>query len=169
MTELISPQDVGDMLAIDKNQLDLELMRQPEMVYAVSMKQIASMSQRDAAKNEIKLAENRARQQYRETTEKPTVAATNQFAAEHPDVIEATVAYDALVTLTREWEAGFEAVKSRGYALHKLVDLELAHGAAVAGQSEHVDRSPVRPHEDKEVQEAVVQRRRRRRIVGESK
>lgn len=161
----MKPEDVRELLAIDKAQLDLELERQPELVYDINMACVDAMSDRDAAVLAVKEAEAEVKREYHRDNEKGTATAANNYAAEHKDVLAAKAKLDKLVTLVRRWEVCTNSISKRGMALHKICDLELTHGAAITGQSEREDRSHRREKADDDVQDAVDKRRRRRRRV----
>ena len=158
-----TPQDFREeRIPIDKDRLDLELMQHPQLVYDAMTAHAESLSKRDHAKNQIREAENRAKAKYRGETEKPTEAGATRYASEDADVLKAIKRHEALVKKARDWDAVVEAVRSRGPMLNKLVDWEVAMGAAVVGQSESIDRRNRREKADDEVQEDVQRRRNRR-------
>lgn len=163
-----NPDDVRDRLSIDKAQLDEELMRQPELVFDVNMQHVEAMSTRDAARLKIRKVESAAKEKYaeemNEAGEKVTAAGATAFAAGHKSVFKAQADHEKLIAAARRWEAACEAVKVRGMALHKIVDLELTQGAAIAGQSEGSDRRPRRQRvqDDSEAQRQLRNRKHQR-------
>jgi cysteinyl-tRNA synthetase len=161
----LTPEDVRDELRIDRDQLDHELLGQPELVYDVNMSHAAAINMRDSFKEQLKRIEADASAMHRARLERTSSGRVTKqevedaVEADH-EVMEARDELSDLAARVRRWEVCSESVKARGYALHKLVDMALTHGAAVAGQFEHGDR---RSRRDRERADAEVQEARRAR------
>ena len=165
-------RDVPEVLHIDKSRLDHELIAQAGLVYEVGTQQARSVSKRDGMKEELRAFEASVNQEYRKTAtknkEKVTEKSLDLSVMADTRVIEAKKAFADSCDSTRRWDAAFEAIRARGFALHKLVDFEIATGAAIAGQSEKsrpLSRSEERrrDHADDEVQLSMKARRTKRK------
>lgn len=167
MANKLTLADVDDRLIIDKHQLDKELIAQPQLVNDVGMRWCDAMSSRDSFATELKetisSASGRIRAKLeKDSTGKITVAEVAAAVDSDPIVVEARAKEDELADRVRRWDVKMDSVKARGYALHKLCDLELVQGAAISGQSERVDRRDRREAADADTQRAVEERRKRR-------
>lgn len=132
--------DVSDRLTIDKNQLDTELVTQPQLVYEVGMCYADAMSRKDGYHAEQKefmaRATMRVRAKLEKSGEKVTVAEVTSAVDADDEVVEFRMREQRLADAVRRWDVCVESVKARGYALHKLCELEITQGAAIGGQSE---------------------------------
>jgi len=161
MTKQLSTEEVRDQLEIDKDQLDHELMAQPELVYDVNMRRADAISARDSYKLDLEELEAEVFDRLRKGDAKMQVTAVKALVDSDPDVIAARRKMLKLTDAARRWEVCTESITARGYALHKLVDMALVQSAAIAGQSEKEDR---RSAADAAVQEALRERRQRRKL-----
>jgi len=155
----MKPEDVRKELAIDKHQLDIELESQPDLVYRVGMELARAISARDGQKEEIRRTEADAAVEARDKIAKPTEKAVQAEVEKHEGVVESRATHLELANAVRRWEVCLDAVKAKGYAIHKICDIMLSEGRAVVGQSERVRKQ-------EEADDVVQEARRRRRRVG---
>lgn len=178
--------EVHDRLAIDRNSPDEALIDQVSLVEEVGDAYVRAISLRDNAKNRVKSVEadtaQRIRDEYAESGEKLTEKSLAELVERDEGVKSERERLEKLTTEARQWEYKHEAVRQRGYAIHKIADLMIAQGAAVVGQhemgSEERDRrardrskllAEARAQNDAEVQKSLSNRRtgkarRKRRI-----
>jgi len=157
--QITQPSEVRDELAINRARLDDELVGQPSLVFDVQMEYAKVMSKKDAIKEALKRLEVEKFKHFKRTLEKGTDKDANAEVELDEEVQKLRDNYALAMGMARRWEAAFESVKARGYALHKLVDMHLTQGAAIAGQFERGDDRS---------QEAMRERRRRRSEESQS-
>lgn len=134
-------EELRECLAIDDDNLDDELMKQPDLVYRVGMGWVGAMSERDGQKDYLARIEaalfNKVKQDATKGDGKPPpqteltklVNASPEWVRKREKLIE-------LTTAVNKWAILKDAMAARGYALHKLCDLEMMQHNAIGGQSE---------------------------------
>jgi hypothetical protein len=162
----MKPEDVRKLLEIDRESLDMDLVGQPDLVYQVGMAQAKAISERDGQKDKLKLVEAGSSFRARSSLEKITEKAVQEAVELDSDVLRARDLLGKLTEEARQWEVCCDAVRSRGYAIHRLCDFVLTEGAAIVGQSERERRQE---KSDSEVQDSMKTNPRRRRRVVEEK
>lgn len=127
-------------LKIDKDNLDIELVHHPSMVFRVGQKVAEAISERDAYKLELKQRIGQIAMKIRPTLEKPTGKAVDEavFASDEYEELQSDL--KELESNVRLWEAMQDAWRSRGFALHNLVLLQQTEQDAIRGQAERGGR-----------------------------
>ena len=129
-------------LLINENDLDMDLVRQPDVFYRVSRAAALLQSRKDAASQNVKEIEAQAEAQIREQAELREEKVTEKSVASqvvlHPDVRQARAELHTISQQLGEMAALRDAFKERSYALRGLVDLYIAnyYSDASAGSSQ---------------------------------
>lgn len=124
-------------LAIDRDDLDECLVRQPELLYHASEQLVLAIDLRDAIKIELEEAEAEVDNKIRATAEKNGDKVTEPF-------VKKQIAGDPRIhKLNQElldakkqvglWEAMKDAYKQRSYAMSSLVDLHISRVPGSSG------------------------------------
>lgn len=158
-------EDVHDRTIINKDQLDEELVAQPQLVFDVGQRYCDAMSAKDSFENELKELIAKATSRIRIKLEKGsggkiTVAQVEAAVDADPEVVAARAKEIKLADRARRWDNSMDSIRARGYALHKLCDLNVTHSTAIAGQSERIDRKGRREDADAETQKWIAERKR---------
>lgn len=125
MATKISELEAG--LKIDEHKLDVALIYQPELYYAVAKELTLTISRRDEAKQNLEKVEavfdQGAREAARKKEEKITEKQIDSLKATDDDVIEAFNELSALNKQVGQLSALKEAFTQRGYVLKSLCEL----------------------------------------------
>lgn len=117
----------SDNLAIDKNQLDVELMQQSQNFYEVSAQYADAVNRRDTVKKELKEAEAaayfRVKQALLDAGDKATEAATEARVLQDEDCIDFREELLAANLEVEQLSALKDAFIQRSYVLKDLVAL----------------------------------------------
>ena len=131
---------LSDCLAIDKDNLDDELVEHPELVWKVGRGVALAISVRDGQKEYLKTISGRIANEARKNLEKAgaktTVAAVGEAVEEIEEWQKERKKYLELCHDVERWAALRDAFTARGYALHNFAGLSIARMRAEAGQSE---------------------------------
>lgn len=161
--ELLEELEAG--LLIDKNDLDEELIRHPDLFYRVSKELTMLTSRRDAAKQEIAAveaeADARARRAMRKGDEKVTEPEVKARIRLDKDVEDAYRVHQDLARDVGLFSALKEAYQSRSYVIKDLVQLWIAN--YYGDKAERHTRNAVREHTADDARRVVVESRRQRR------
>ena len=156
--------DLRKCLRIDKNDLDNELIRQPELFYHASTSYALCVSQRDQAKLDLERAEAEADSKIRraavkdDKVKKITEAEIVARRAMAPEVREAQDSYLSARAAVERAAALRDAYQQRGYAVKDLVNLYVSgYYGAVTGRFERGEALDKRAAENRAV---LAQRRR---------
>lgn len=118
-----------DALRIEKDALDDEFVRQPQMLQEVCSRYALAVSLRDAAKDAVKQVEAELAVSMRERApegKRPTDKSIEAQVDSHPRRQKAFDTYVESIREALEWEGMFESWKQRGYVLSELTKLFLA-------------------------------------------
>lgn len=117
----------SDVLLIDRNALDLELMRQAQTYYEVAEAYTEAASKRDAASEAIKQIDAQVyfelRTQYEADNVKITESLLSQKVLAHPSHMKAHSEYTQLKLQSDQLAALKDAFAQRAYMLRDLVQL----------------------------------------------
>ncbi len=118
-----------DKLIIDRDSLDDELEKQPQIFYTVSEAFARALDEREAAKEAHDAAFAKACENAREAFEgkKPTEAYIKQTAMLDEQVQECLEEFNEAKTEAKRWEAMKEAWQQRSFMLGKMCDLYAAN------------------------------------------
>lgn len=162
MKPLTSPDDAD--LRINRDDLDGELVHQPDLVEQVGRAYVAAMTARDMFDLDKKaaLAElaNKIRTRMRKNDPKVTVSAIDNAISCSKEAVDLERQSIRLAESVRLWDVLNDRVRSRGYVLHKLADMQVIFGGAVAGQSEHGSREARKRREFAEDARGGITRKR---------
>lgn len=134
-------EELRECLVIDKDSLDEELMRQPDYVYRVGLGWVAAVSERDGQKDYLARIEaaifNKVKQDaMKEDGKAPPQTELTKLVNASPDWVKEKEKFTDLTAAANKWAILKDAMSARGYALHKLCDLEMMQHHAIGGQSE---------------------------------
>lgn len=164
------PDDID--LRIDRDQLDNELMRHPDLVEQIGKGYVMACSIRDMFEAEKKAAiadiSIKVRDRMKKNDPRATVQAIDAEVDRSPEVVKLNKRSVELATRARLWDVANDRVRARGYMLHKLVDLTVIFGAAVAGTSENADRGSAK-RKRREIADETVQDAVKQRLKGQGK
>ena len=114
-------------LKIDRENLDEEVMRQPELFYRVSAELASAISDRDGAKDLMNRTEARIkediREEWRKEEKKFTVTEVDDAASRHPKFKSRQEEYRAASQRVELVSAMKEAFQQRSYMLRELSSL----------------------------------------------
>lgn len=117
-------------LAIDKNDLDNEVIHQPQLFNEVSQHYVQALAQRDMLKQEVDLAkaqlDTHLRTEYVNEGVKYTEASLANTIIQHPEYQKAVTEHLAWAHLTNAWGALKESFMQRSYALKDLAALYIS-------------------------------------------
>lgn len=131
-------------LKIDENELDKELIEQPNLFFFVGRFYASATSQRDAQLQEIELMQSEldysVRKKAQESGERITENQVKAAVIRSAEMQEALAKANELKRLAGVWTALRDAYQQRSYILLKLVDLYLAgYYGQVTGHGERND------------------------------
>ena len=136
---MLTIEEAEECLAIDVDNLDGELARQPQLVYSVGEATANALALSDTAKDAVRSAEAVAQQEARAVlsarNERVTEAMVSAQTQLQPVLLSAREDYAVAITTSRKWQAMQDAVHSRGFALLKLADIELQHQKSIGMSS----------------------------------
>lgn len=113
-------------VSINKDDLDTEVSRQPELIYHSYFGYAVAMSKRDALKQLVSEAEAKARMRLRRGPNKVTVADMAALVEQDSRVVETNAQLQKANSAMQRWDALREALRSKGHALYSLVQMQLA-------------------------------------------
>lgn len=124
--------ELEEGLRIDKDDLDKEVEQHPTLLYNVGLELEMAISQRDAAKQNIKEVESRVYLSLRKWEEdsegkKVSEAQMSHLVTSHKDVLAANEDYEELAAKVGKLRALKEAYQARSAAMRDLVQLYLAN------------------------------------------
>jgi hypothetical protein len=128
-------------VAIDKNDLDGEVSRQPELVHHSHFGYAVALSKRDALKQRVREAEAGARMRLRRGPDKVTVADMAALVEQDKRVVEANEHLQKAQDSMQRWDALREALRAKGHALYSLVQMHLA-GSYASGSVKQQPQDP---------------------------
>ena len=133
-------------IRIDRNDLDAELVRQPELVWHAANGFVLAVSRRDQSKDALKRVEAEAADRARKESDnaKPTVKEIEARIERDKFVIEKRKKLRVLSKKVNEWDAVKAAIHARGFALKNLVELVKLHMIAPRSDSEDYSRRAIR-------------------------
>lgn len=158
------------LLLINKNNLDEELIHQPEVYHRVANEYALAVSRKDESKYELELAEADADQRIRlelaadnEKVTEPIVAKRVSLDAE---VHNKTLEYLSSKELSERWKALVDSFGQRAYALRDLTSLYISgYFGEVVGNGE---RTAAKTRKGDEARKATADERRRQKAVNTS-
>lgn len=149
-------------LMVDQDNLDEEVIRQPELYYHVSEQLVYAIDARDTLKKEIEELEAEVDNKVRALAERNEDKVTEPFVkkqiAANEDVQELQRKFLKAKKTAALWEAMKESYGQRSYAVNKLADLIIARTMGSGGSVRDVAVDQVRRRQD----EKRTERRERR-------
>ena len=138
-------EQLRERLEIDKDDLDRELVEQPDLVYRAHWGKALATSERDHQKEHLKQIEKsvaaRARLNHQREHEKaPTQDDLKRAIEADTEWKEQKQTYLELCLKVDLWSALTTGYSSRGVMLHDLCELEISQSKAIGGQSPRGDR-----------------------------
>jgi hypothetical protein len=112
-------------IRINRNELDEELIRQPELTYHAAKGYAIAISKKDYAKDQCKQVEAKVDERIRAASagEKVTVKEIEARVAKSKLVVDANKKLRLANKKVAEWEAIKSAIHARGFALRELTEL----------------------------------------------
>lgn len=135
----LTPKEIRARLRIDRDDLDGELVDQPELYHQAATGHILALSVRDQAKAGLAGLEGLEASRLR--SEGVAISAAKdeaRLSGSYQEHLRALQKYEDHV---RKWEALREAVRMRGFVLRELVELEVARGATSVSVTNVHERS----------------------------
>ncbi|KKN90059.1 hypothetical protein LCGC14_0231720 [marine sediment metagenome] len=124
-------KEFGDMLQINPNDLDTELIRQPELFFRVGQAHALAISERDGAKEDLAVTDASLNFEVRNALEKEGTKATMDLVAAevqaHKDHGADMQAYLETKRKADELGALRDAFSQRAYMLREMVNLFMAN------------------------------------------
>lgn len=136
--------DVAGLLEIDTNDLSGELMRQPQLMYDVGIAHASAMSARDSAKDKLTHLEAQTAEDVRKRLasgrgKPPTEKMVSEAIDADSFVVDARAGLTGSASEARKWDAAVSAARAKGFAIHKLVEMQDDHMAAISSQAHKPD------------------------------